>query len=439
MSALQKRRQALPQLKLGLTSCGYGGGHEAILSPPAGSPRPYAADSCDGLSTLYKFGEVLGSGSMAVVKRAVRRSDGCQVAIKQVSTDDPEVHQFVIQEFELMRRLRHPAIITVKDLHEGPSEILICMELCPDGSVENYVAEHGVFNEGSVRSLSAHLFQGVKYLHQKRVVHRDLKPDNLNLANNATTLKICDFNSATRIGNSECMLSDRGTRIFSAPELRFSRLWNERVDIWACGLCVYYMSKASLPFDIEGQDANAQLQSGILPDIDFGGMSKNSINLVEQCLTVDMQDRPPAMELIRHSFLLEGCKSSQELRQAAYSFVKLFSCGLVWMQESQRGQLGEVASHNMLFSEDSQQQHRLSGSDNLLEVSTSMNDWMERRDGAWALQKLASHHFERTEVLHSHRTEELCECSNEEEEEQPTLKSLGRKHFFTRASTSLLS
>jgi len=116
-------------------------------------------------------------------------------------------------------------------------------------------------------------------------------------------LKITDFNSAKRIGNcpgSSLMLSERGTNFYSAPELRFGRIWNERVDIWASGMCFYFMRHAMAPFNIQEPGQANVFRAGHLPRITWAGFSKMARALLLQCLTVEMRDRPAAMELVVH-------------------------------------------------------------------------------------------------------------------------------------------
>eukprot|EP00747_Dinoflagellata_sp_TGD_P198693 gnl/TRDRNA2_/TRDRNA2_71758_c1_seq1.p1 gnl/TRDRNA2_/TRDRNA2_71758_c1~~gnl/TRDRNA2_/TRDRNA2_71758_c1_seq1.p1 ORF type:complete len:268 (-),score=43.55 gnl/TRDRNA2_/TRDRNA2_71758_c1_seq1:173-880(-) len=108
------------------------------------------------------------------------------------------------------------------------------------------------------------------------------------------------------------MLTERGTRLFSAPELSFGGLWNERIDIWASGLSLYFMLKASIPFKIRDRKAQFALRSGQLPDMDWTGITPLMQNLIRQCLTVNMHDRPPAMELLLHP-LFEDWGMSQGL------------------------------------------------------------------------------------------------------------------------------
>jgi len=160
----------------------------------------------------------------------------------------------------------------------------------------------------------------VNYLHRKRIVHRDLKPANILLLN-STTLKITDFNSAKRVGASQGrsqMLTDRGDHIYSAPELRFGRLWNERVDIWACGHCFYHMRCGCLPFNITHTDDAELLRAGTLPELNLCYFSPSAENLLLQMLTVDAHNRPPAMQLLLHPMFNEILKqppsSAQKVR-----------------------------------------------------------------------------------------------------------------------------
>jgi len=315
--------------------------------PSSGSGARAAEEGSSSLSfeETFKLGEVLGSGSTSVVRRATRKTDGQNYAVKCVSTVDEEVHQFTRDEYELVRSLRHPAIITFRLWYESHVSCFICMDLCAGGSIESFVKKEGPFNEVLVQQLGLQLLRGVNYLHHKRVVHRDLKPANLlmhrlsasttagvhtaasgaSLASGSCCrtspspfdaepgcigdysnwqLKITDFNSAKRIGKGEgLLLTDRGTQMYSAPELRFGRVWNERIDIWACGLCLYFMFKKVVPFFSNDPKVREALLVGKLPYVDWSNISHSAGNLIRQCLMVDPTDRPTAMELLLHPFV----------------------------------------------------------------------------------------------------------------------------------------
>lgn len=254
----------------------------------------------------YDLGKQLGSGTMAVVRRAVRQVDGCELAAKCIRSNDEEILQFARDEYELMKTLMHPSVVRAEGIHEESCCIWILLELCQDGSLQHYVRNHGPFTEAAATPLFCQLLEGVSYLHQRRIVHRDLKPDNCLLADEAATLKITDFNSAKVIGQGEgssAMLTDRGTHAFSAPELLLGHMWNERVDIWACGLCLYFILRGCLPWHAESNDAKQHFLAGKLPELDFGQMSEDMKDLLLRCLEVDVHARPPAMKLLFHHTL----------------------------------------------------------------------------------------------------------------------------------------
>ncbi|CAK9055169.1 unnamed protein product [Durusdinium trenchii] len=320
-SALSGRRQ-LPRLHLPCSAQAQ----EAPQQPQAVTASPSTLEeqvsSLPSFQDAYKLGEFLGSGSMSVVRRCVRKLDGQIFAVKCVTAIDEEVRQFSRDEYELVRTLRHPAIITFRAWFEGPVSAWIVMDLCSGGSVESFVRREGALREPQVQDLGFQLIRGIDYLHHKRVVHRDLKPANLLLNRQVSStapspahrplegellwpwqLKITDFNSAKRVGACNgLLLTDRGTQLYNAPELRFGRLWNERIDIWASGLCLYFMLRKTVPFNIGDQKVADTLLSGKLPHIDWSMMSPLAGNLIRQCLFVDPCDRPTAMELRLHLF-----------------------------------------------------------------------------------------------------------------------------------------
>jgi len=260
----------------------------------------------------FDTNELLGIGSMGSVYRVTRRSDGCDFAAKHVHSND-EAKRELRNEYDLMLMLCHDSVVSATQLYERRVDAWLSMELCRGGSVEDRLVRHGAFSEQEATTLGRQLLEGLNYLHNSRVVHRDIKPMNLLLVSeDATRLKIGDFNSAThldRTRGSSGMLSVRGTQLYAAPELRFGLEWNERIDVWAGGLCIFFMIHAQQPFNSANRQNARLLQQGSLPPVDWGAMSKPLVNLVRQCLTVQMRDRPSPMELLEHCVFADSASA----------------------------------------------------------------------------------------------------------------------------------
>lgn len=285
------------------------------LSTPSSFTEPMqtlqsecGADACPGgdcsptFHSEYVLGRTIGCGTFSVVRQAVRLSDRRLVAVKCVHRCDEEQARTTVAEYELMRTLKHPAIVHATVLYQNNSNLWLVMDLVKGGNVETYADAHGAFGEAQVLNISSRLLGAVDYLHGRRVVHRDIKPANILLSGDGASVKLADFNSAIVLGTAAAergMLSFRGTRIYCAPELLLGGdAWDEGVDIWTCGLCFYFMLHTNLPFDASSQGVVARFAAMELPEIDWSGVSQEMKDVVLQCLVVDMHQRPDATKIL---------------------------------------------------------------------------------------------------------------------------------------------
>jgi len=293
----QKRKPGRPRLELSLLPL------KELCPSPARSVENDVPTFLEG----YELGSVLGSGTTAVVKRATCRTTRQQVAVKCMKTSDEELQMFARTEYEILSKLSHTSIIAVEAFHCDSNHVWIVMELC-DGNVDQYCQSNGRFSQPHTLSLFKQLLGAVDYMHAKRIVHRDLKPENCLLKEDATILKVTDFNSAKEIGQGHgcsVMLSFRGTHAFSAPELLLGQDWNERVDVWNSGMVLYFMLCGKVPFNCGSRRVKERFAEGQHPEVDWHKLGPAVRLLALQCLAIDMRNRPAPMKLLKNALFHE--------------------------------------------------------------------------------------------------------------------------------------
>lgn len=260
----------------------------------------------------YEVFEVLGQGSSSVVKRGKMRGSGVDVALKMVRTSDPEVQKIARAEFDLARKFTHPNIIKVYDFIMTSSQTILVEELFSATSLQSVVqsAPRGRLQEETSRLLMLQLVEALDFLHSHRIIHRDVKPDNILVPQCLTSLKVIDFNVAKRLEEGGS-LTRTGTAQYSAPEILLGQSASESADVWSAGLCLHYMMVGVLPFRIE--DFNGSVTTFgeyifnhpvTLKGSQWEEVSQPCKALLRMCLAVRMSARPAPMTLLRSEWLL---------------------------------------------------------------------------------------------------------------------------------------
>ncbi|EIN05769.1 Pkinase-domain-containing protein [Punctularia strigosozonata HHB-11173 SS5] len=158
----------------------------------------------------------------------------------------------VEREIEVLRTLKHPNIVRLYDVIETDKYIGIILEYASGGELFDHILAHRYLKEKDACKLFAQLISGVWYIHQKKIVHRDLKLENLLLDRHRNVI-ITDFGFANRFEHraDDLMQTSCGSPCYAAPELVISEgaYVGSAVDIWSCGVILYAMLAGYLPFD----------------------------------------------------------------------------------------------------------------------------------------------------------------------------------------------
>lgn len=221
--------------------------------------------------------EKLGEGSYGTVWKAVDRQTGQPVAVKQLNkaklnsgTSKVKPYLTAGREVALMGACQHENIACMFGGFEDTSHLYIAMELCHGGDLQSKIQKSGSsISEEQMAEWSRQMCSAVAALHDKRICHRDLKPHNFMLTGNLL-LKLSDFGISVFLPKGKFLSERVGTPAYMAPEIhllpRKSRGYSFPADVWALGLCIYYLSTSSRhPFlDSSGQLVEALLLSGHL-------------------------------------------------------------------------------------------------------------------------------------------------------------------------------
>jgi serine/threonine protein kinase len=172
----------------------------------------------------YKVGAVIGSGSYGEVRLAVEKASGKKCAVKTLQksqiADVSEVER-VSQEFFILTSLDHRNVIRLYEVTQDDAHLYIVQEYAAGGSLEQHLTKLGgrCPDEREARKLFTQILSAVRYCHRKRVVHRDLKPDNILLSNGQ--VKVCDFGLSLTVAYGSRARSPVGTPLYAAPEVLF--------------------------------------------------------------------------------------------------------------------------------------------------------------------------------------------------------------------------
>ncbi|KAI8388842.1 uncharacterized protein BYT42DRAFT_248838 [Radiomyces spectabilis] len=203
----------------------------------------------------YLLLHTLGEGEFGKVKLAVHIETGHEVAIKLMKKDhiDSSVRMTKVEkEISVLKTVCHPYIVKLYDVIETEKYIGIILQCASGGELFEYILAHKYLKEKDACRFFAQLISGVYYMHQKHIVHRDLKLENL-LLDRHRNIIITDFGFANQFSSAkdDLMSTSCGSPCYAAPELVISEglYVGSAVDIWSCGVILYAMLCGYLPFD----------------------------------------------------------------------------------------------------------------------------------------------------------------------------------------------
>uniref|UniRef100_A0A3Q4M887 MAP/microtubule affinity-regulating kinase 3 n=1 Tax=Neolamprologus brichardi TaxID=32507 RepID=A0A3Q4M887_NEOBR len=199
----------------------------------------------------YRLLKTIGKGNFAKVKLARHIPTGWEVAIKIIDKTqlNPSSLQKLYREVRIMKILNHPNIVKLFEVIETEKTLYLVMEYASGGEVFDYLVAHGRMKEKEARAKFRQIVSAVQYCHQKHIVHRDLKAENL-LLDADMNIKIADFGFSNEFTVGGKLDTFCGSPPYAAPELFQGKKYDgPEVDVWSLGVILYTLVSGSLPFD----------------------------------------------------------------------------------------------------------------------------------------------------------------------------------------------
>uniref|UniRef100_A0A3B3UA48 non-specific serine/threonine protein kinase n=1 Tax=Poecilia latipinna TaxID=48699 RepID=A0A3B3UA48_9TELE len=200
---------------------------------------------------FYDIERTLGKGNFAVVKLARHRITKTEVAIKIIDKTQLDAVNLekIYREVQIMKMLDHPHIIKLYQVMETKNMLYLVTEYAKNGEIFDYLAKHGRLSELEARRKFWQILSAVEYCHNRNIVHRDLKAENL-LLDGHMNIKIADFGFANFFQPGEPLATWCGSPPYAAPEVFEGQQYEgPQLDIWSMGVVLYVLVCGALPFD----------------------------------------------------------------------------------------------------------------------------------------------------------------------------------------------
>ncbi|XP_066502391.1 serine/threonine-protein kinase MARK2 isoform X2 [Hoplias malabaricus] len=260
----------------------------------------------------YRLLKTIGKGNFAKVKLARHVLTGKEVAVKII--DKTQLNssslQKLFREVRIMKLLNHPNIVKLFEVIETEKTLYLVMEYASGGEVFDYLVAHGRMKEKEARAKFRQIVSAVQYCHQKCIVHRDLKAENL-LLDADMNIKIADFGFSNEFTLGNKLDTFCGSPPYAAPELFQGKKYDgPEVDVWSLGVILYTLVSGSLPFD--GQNLK-ELRERVLRGkyrIPFY-MSTDCENLLKKFLILNPTKRGSLEQIMKDRWMNVGYEEEE--------------------------------------------------------------------------------------------------------------------------------
>lgn len=240
---------------------------------------------------------------------------------------DEKDRQLMFNEVGLMNMCKdNNIVLEVIDSYDYKGCLWIFVELMDGGALTQIIEKfYTTYSENAVRYMLKETLEGLKYLHNRHIIHRDIKSDNI-LVDQQGNIKLADFGYSAQLTQQRDARSSKvGTLCWMAPELiAGERRYDTKVDIWSVGVFAMELADGNPPY-IEEQMAKVVrlILKNETPPFTSTRWSADFQDFVNKCMIRDPNDRPSAEELLKTPFMAEAGAYKAEFAKVVRDFITL--------------------------------------------------------------------------------------------------------------------
>ncbi|KAJ3405160.1 hypothetical protein HDU80_001836 [Chytriomyces hyalinus] len=272
-----------------------------------------------------KLGEAVGRGAFGVVFRALHLDTGQTYAVKQIKTDKMSSLELrgIMTEIDLLKNLYHENIVSYQGFSQTSEHLNIIMEYCENGSLHSILQKFGTFPETLISLYIGQVLEGLEYLHNQGVIHRDIKAANI-LTTKSGTVKLADFGISSKLASG---LNEResimGSPFWMSPEIIELRGAVNTSDIWSVGCTIVELLEGKPPYYLyDPMSVLFNIVQDEHPPLPASTISKELHDFLIKCWVRDRESRPDASFLLTHAWIRKSqhkavTKKSTSVQNAA--------------------------------------------------------------------------------------------------------------------------
>ncbi|XP_034542356.1 death-associated protein kinase 2 isoform X2 [Notolabrus celidotus] len=264
---------------------------------------------------FYEIGDPLGSGQFAIVKRCIEKSTGVEYAAKFIKKRQSRASrrgvkkEEIEREVDILQQIQHPNIVALHDVFENRTDVVLILELVSGGELFDFLAQKESLSEEEATQFIKQILHGVQYLHSKRIIHFDLKPENIMLLDSNVSLpriKLIDFGLAHKIEAGEDFKNIFGTPEFVAPEIVNYEQLGLEADMWSIGVITYILLSGASPFLGDSKQETLANISALNYQFDeelFNNTSELAKSFIRELLEKDTRKRMTIEDALNHHWI----------------------------------------------------------------------------------------------------------------------------------------